>query len=159
MMRVTFTQDPNLEGFCHIFITIRSALTHKGRSTHICASKLTRIGSDNGRRQAIIWTNVGILSIETLVSNLTETKFTHCISRKCIWKWKNWNGGNVLPRSQYAKTDNLYNRPMQHGMGNDLSFFVILWRTILLTRLELPMYLFLIQLFQGPLSQKQFNSD
>ena len=35
--------------------------THWGRATHICVSKLTIIGSDNGlspdRRQAIIWTN------------------------------------------------------------------------------------------------------
>ena len=38
--------------------------------THICVSKLTIIGSDNGlspgRRQAIIWTNAGILLIRTL---------------------------------------------------------------------------------------------
>ena len=43
------------------------ALTHWGRVTHICVSKLTIIGSDNGlspgRRQAIIWTNAGILLI------------------------------------------------------------------------------------------------
>ena len=42
-------------------------LTHRGRVTHICASKLTIIDSDNGlssdRRQAIIWINVGILLI------------------------------------------------------------------------------------------------
>ena len=40
-------------------------LTHWGRVIHICVSKLTIIGSDNGlspgRRQAIIWTNAGIL--------------------------------------------------------------------------------------------------
>ena len=39
-------------------------LTHWGRVTHLCVSKLTIIGSDNGlspdRRQAIIWTNAGI---------------------------------------------------------------------------------------------------
>ena len=42
-------------------------LTHWGRVTHICVGKLTIIGSDNGlspdRRQAIIWTNDGILLI------------------------------------------------------------------------------------------------
>ena len=42
-------------------------LTHWGRVTHICIVKLTVIGSDNGlspgRRQAIIWTNAGILLI------------------------------------------------------------------------------------------------
>ena len=47
-----------------------STLTHWGRVTHICVSKQTIIGSDNGlspgRRQAIIWTNAGILLIRTL---------------------------------------------------------------------------------------------
>ena len=51
-------------------------LTHWGRATHICAGKLTIIGSDNGlspgRRQAIIWTNVGILLIGPLRTNLSE---------------------------------------------------------------------------------------
>ena len=40
-------------------------LTHWGRVMHICISNLTIIGSDNGLtpgwRQAIIWTNAGIL--------------------------------------------------------------------------------------------------
>ena len=40
-------------------------LTHWGRETHICVSKITIIGSDDGlspgRRNAIIWTNAGIL--------------------------------------------------------------------------------------------------
>ena len=51
-------------------------LTHWGRATHICVSKLTSIGSDNGlspgRRQAIIWTNTGILLIGTLGINFSE---------------------------------------------------------------------------------------
>ena len=51
-------------------------LTHWGRMTHICVSKLTIIGSDNGlppdRRQAIIWTNAGMLSIGPLGTNLSE---------------------------------------------------------------------------------------
>ena len=51
-------------------------LTHWGRVTHICVSKLTIIGSDNGlapdRRQAIIWTNVGILLIGPLGTNFSE---------------------------------------------------------------------------------------
>ena len=45
-------------------------LTHWGRLTHIRVSELPIIGSDNGlspgRRQAIIWTNAGILLIRTL---------------------------------------------------------------------------------------------
>ena len=44
--------------------------------TQICVSKLTIIGSDNGlspgRRQAIIWTNDGILLIRTLGTNFSE---------------------------------------------------------------------------------------
>ena len=51
-------------------------LTHWGRVTHICVSKLTIHGSDNGlspgRRQAIIWTNAGILLIRTLGTNVSE---------------------------------------------------------------------------------------
>ena len=51
-------------------------LTHWGRVTHICVSKLIIIGSDNslspGRRQAIIWTNAGILLIGPLGTNFSE---------------------------------------------------------------------------------------
>ena len=51
-------------------------LTHWGRTTHICVGKLTIIGSDNGlspgRRQAIIWTNAGILLIGPLETNFSE---------------------------------------------------------------------------------------
>ena len=51
-------------------------LTHWGRVTHICVSKLNTIDSDNGlspgRRQAIIWTNVGISLIRPLGTNFSE---------------------------------------------------------------------------------------
>ena len=51
-------------------------LTHWGRVTHICVGNLTIIVSDNGlspeRRQAIIWTNAGILLIEPLETNFSE---------------------------------------------------------------------------------------
>ena len=44
--------------------------------THICVSKLTIIGSDNGlspgRRQAMIWTKAGILVIGPLATNFSE---------------------------------------------------------------------------------------
>ena len=56
--------------------TIPRHLTHRGRVTHICVSKLTIIGSDKclspGRRQAIIWTNAGILLIRTSGTNFSE---------------------------------------------------------------------------------------
>ena len=55
---------------------IFSWLTHWGRVTHICVGNLTIIGSDYGlspgRRQAIIWTNAGILLIRTLGTNFGE---------------------------------------------------------------------------------------
>ena len=53
-----------------------SRLTQWGRVTHICVSKLTTIGSDNGlspgRRQAIILTKAGILLIGPLGINFSE---------------------------------------------------------------------------------------
>ena len=55
---------------------VHEGLTHWGRVTHICVSKLPTIGSDNGlspgRRQAIIWTNPGILLIGPLETNFSE---------------------------------------------------------------------------------------
>ena len=51
-------------------------LTHWGRVTHICVSKLTIIGSDNGlspgRHQANIWTSNGTLLIGPLGTNFSE---------------------------------------------------------------------------------------
>ena len=52
----------------------RNVLTHWSRVTHICVSKLTIIGSDNGLspdpHQAIIWTNAGLLLIGPLRNKL-----------------------------------------------------------------------------------------
>ena len=61
-------------------LTINMSLSdnssHWDRMTHICVSKLTIIGLDNGlppgRRQAIIWTNAGILLIGPLGTNFSE---------------------------------------------------------------------------------------
>ena len=51
-------------------------LTHWARVTHICVSKLTIIGSDNGlspgQCQAIIWTNAAMLLIRTWGTNFSE---------------------------------------------------------------------------------------
>ena len=51
-------------------------LIYRGRVTHICIGKLTIIGSDNGLspgwRQAINWTNAGILLIGRLGRNFSE---------------------------------------------------------------------------------------
>ena len=58
--------------------------------THICVSQLTLFGSDNGlaadRRQAIIWSNAGIVFTGPLRTSLSgiliESKFIHF--RKCF---------------------------------------------------------------------------
>ena len=58
---------------CHVWTYL---LTYWGRVTHICVGKTTIIGSENGlspgRRQAIIWTNAGILLIGPLGTNFSE---------------------------------------------------------------------------------------
>ena len=59
---------------CNLWLFV--VLTHWGRVTHICVGYLTIIGPDNGlspgRRQAIIWTNAGILLISPLGTNFDE---------------------------------------------------------------------------------------
>ena len=76
-----------------------SILTHWRRVTHICVSK-----TSPGRRQAIIWTNAGILLNGTLGANFSEISFRyHSFSSKKIhlkkssWKWRlSCLGLNVL---------------------------------------------------------------
>ena len=52
------------------------SLTHEGRVTRICVSKLTAIGSDNGLlrdwHQAIIWISAEILLIGPLGTTFSE---------------------------------------------------------------------------------------
>ena len=61
---------------CKFISLVWRCLTHWGRVRHICVSKLTIIGSDNGfspgRRQAIIWTKAGLLLIGPLGTNFSE---------------------------------------------------------------------------------------
>ena len=70
-------------------------LTHWGRVTQICVSKLTIFGSDNGlspgRRQAIIWTNAGVLLIVPLGTNFIENytflfKIMHLKMSSAEWR-------------------------------------------------------------------------
>ena len=60
----------------HIYWNMVPDLTQGCRETHICVSKLTIIGSDNGlspgRRKAIIWTHAGLLLIVPLGTNFSE---------------------------------------------------------------------------------------
>ena len=73
--------------------------THWGRVMHICVSKLTIIDSDNGlspgRRQAIIWTNAGILLIRASGPNFSEISseihtfsFKKMHSKMLSMKWR-----------------------------------------------------------------------
>ena len=83
-------------------------LTHWGRETHICFSKLSIICSDNGlspgSRQAIIWTSAGILSIGPIETTFNEILIEiHTSSFKKIHfkmssgKWRSFCvGHNVL---------------------------------------------------------------
>ena len=59
--------------------------------THICVSKLANIGSDNGlspgRRQAIIWTNAGLLLMGPLGTNFNEISIeilTFSFKKMCL---------------------------------------------------------------------------
>ena len=66
--------------------------------THICAGNLTITGSDNGRHQAIIRTNAGMLLIGPLGTNFSEILIdTDIFLSRCIWKCRQENGDlNVL---------------------------------------------------------------
>ena len=81
-------------------------LTHSDRVTHICVSKLTIIGSVNGlspgRRQAIIWTNAGIVLIGPLRINFNETSIEiHTFSFKKIHlKLSSGKMATILSRPQ-----------------------------------------------------------
>ena len=106
-------------------------LTHWGWVTHICVSKLTIIGSENGlspgRGQAIIWTNAGILLIGPLGTNFSEILIEHYIFlfNKMHLKMSsgNWRplyldlGLNVLNKLCNGGVTCLFNtlRPRQNG--------------------------------------------
>ena len=80
-----------------------SSLTHWGRVAQTCVSKIIIIDSNNGlspgRRQAIIWTNAGILSTGPLGINFSEILIFQL--RKCIWKCHLPNGGHLVLASMY----------------------------------------------------------
>ena len=116
ILQTTFSNASSLEKIWAF--QMETYLTHWGRETHICVGKLTIIASDNGllpgRRQAIIWTNAGILLIGPLGTNFNEILIEiHTISSKKMHlkmsaKWHPFCLGlNVLslflrvPSSQY----------------------------------------------------------
>ena len=91
-------------GFRHLAKT-KPGLTYWGRVTHICVSKLTIIGSDNGlspdRCQAIIWTKAAIVLIGPLGTNFSEIliEILSFSFKKCVWKCRLRNGGHFVSAS------------------------------------------------------------
>ena len=76
---------------------------------YIWISKLTIIRSDNGlpsgQRQAIIWTNAGILIIEPLGTNLNEIliKIYTFPFKKMHFKMLSWKWQDILSQPQCVK--------------------------------------------------------
>ena len=70
----TADSEVRIVHICRVIVVY--TLTHCGQVTHICVSKLTIISSHNGLspdwRQAIIWTNAGVLLIGSLGTNFSE---------------------------------------------------------------------------------------
>ena len=71
--------NPFVANYAEIFLRNTNScypLAQWDRVTHICVSELTTIGPDNGlspgRRQAIIWTNAGIVLIGPSGTNFNE---------------------------------------------------------------------------------------
>ena len=91
-----------------------STLTHWGWVMHVCVRKLTIIGSNNGlspgKRQAIIWSNAGILLMGPLGTELREILikiYTFLFKKmhlKMSGKWPlSCLGFSVLTPSKYVK--------------------------------------------------------
>ena len=107
----------------------------------MCVSKLTIIDSDNGllrgRRQAIIWTNAGILLIGPLGTNFNETSIEiHMFSFKKIHlklssgKWRpSCLGLNMLKylkkKNCVIKGPDFMNNENQKGTNHNL--LITLW--------------------------------
>ena len=119
-------------------------LIHWGRVTHICVSKLTIIGSDNGlspdRCQAIIWINAGILLIGPLGTNFSETKFIHFHSRKCMQKYR-LKMAAILPRPHCVKhfLCNWSPRGVPHNSTDDKASLVQVMAWCLISAKLLPL--------------------
>ena len=78
-------------------------LTHWSRVTHLCVSKLSILGSDNGlsprRRQDFLnqyWDIVNLTLGNKLQWNLNRN-LIYFHSRKCIWKCRLENGDHLSP--------------------------------------------------------------
>ena len=86
---------------------LNNMFTHWGRVTHICVSKIRSIiGSDKGlspvRCQTIIWSNAGILSIETPGANFSEilSNFFYIFIQENAFENVVWKIAAILSCSQ-----------------------------------------------------------
>ena len=99
-----------------------NALTHWGRVTHICVSKLTIICSVNGlspgRRQAVIWTNDGLLPIGPQGTNFKEIliEIHAFLFKKIHFKMSSGKMAAILSPFQIVKKLHIYNsNHIRHG--------------------------------------------
>ena len=80
-------------------------LSHWGRVMHICVSKLTIIGSDNGlspdRRQAITWNSAGILFVGHLWTNFDRNLYIFV--QENAFESVVWKMAAILCRPQCVK--------------------------------------------------------
>ena len=108
-----------VKNICQSTVTVQS-LTHWGRVMHICISKITIIGPDNG--SAPIWTNAGILLIQTLGTKFSEIlNEIHTFSfKKMHLKCWLWNGDNSVSASDNVLTVYIHTYNGQKSTCNDL---------------------------------------
>ena len=96
-------------------IMIDNHLTHRGQVMHICNSKVTIIGSDNGllpaQHQATIWISGGILLIGPLGTNFSEILIEiHTFPfRKMHLKCHLWKGDHFAPASMWQSITGCHN--------------------------------------------------
>ena len=147
------------------------SLTHWGRVTHICVSKLTIIDSDNGlspgRRQAIIWTNTEILLIWPYGTNFSEISidiktfsFKKIHSKMSSGKWRPFCLGvnvlnpkpisvflrwrRILVQSKYLVLFNeLYLQYLWSNITNRILYSVLLYLSTILRLFNIHIYIYM----------------
>ena len=131
------------------------------RVTHICVSKLTIIGSDNGlsprRRQTIIWTNVAILAIWRQRTYISEILFKiqkfplkkmHLNMSSAKWR-PFCLGLNVLKISRAASTLPCW--------GSTRQAFDVVFTSLISVSRQLPTYIASVEWYLGPHLLTWFN--
>ena len=99
---------------------IKAQWVNLGWVIHICISKITSIGSDNGllphQHQAIIWTNARILLIQPLGTNLSEILieihtflFKKILLKIVSGKWRPFCPGLNVFKTSWFKTKHTKN--------------------------------------------------